>query len=315
MVLEELDGAFGSLMCVPLILRERILGVFGMASPRPKGFQERERRLLAAIASQMDTAIFESLEQRRLRMVLGRSVDPRVMERLLTASDVGFLKGERQVLTVLYADLRGSTSMAEVVAPEVLVDYMNAFLGTMSDVILKHEGTLDKFIGDEVMALFGAPAPQEDHALRSVRVALAMQNAHAALLARRERQGLPGCPMGVGIATGELIVGEMGSAQRLHRDRKRRQPRSAHLRRRRGRADPREPRHPRAGRRRRRGRARPRPELQGHLRRHDRLLGHGDPAGGIAPVFRSRRRRSRGTAMSRSTSCPGPSTGWTSRSK
>ena len=91
---------------------------------------------------------------------------------------------------------------------------MNAFLGTMSDVILKHEGTLDKFIGDEVMALFGAPAPQEDHALRSVRVALAMQNAHAALLARRERQGLPGCPMGVGIATGELIVGEMGSAQR-----------------------------------------------------------------------------------------------------
>ena len=119
MVLEELDGAFGSLMCVPLILRERILGVFGMASTRPKGFQERERRLLAAIASQMDTAIFESLEQRRLRMVLGRSVDPRVMERLLTASDVGFLKGERQVLTVLYADLRGSTSMAEVVAPEV----------------------------------------------------------------------------------------------------------------------------------------------------------------------------------------------------
>jgi adenylate cyclase len=136
------------------------------------------------------------------------------MERLLADSDVDFLKGERQVLTVLYGDLRGSTQLAEALEPEELLEFVNEYLGKMSDVILAHGGTLDKFVGDEVMALFGAPYPMEDHALRAIQVGLEMQETHRGTVERWKQRGIEPCPMGIGIATGELIVGEMGSARR-----------------------------------------------------------------------------------------------------
>lgn len=211
----DLGYVLRSVMCIPLILHNEIIGVLGVTNYYgPRGFDAGDRRLLRAIASQMDTAIFESLERRRLRQVLGRSVDPRVLQRLLASPDVGFLKGERSVLTVLYADIRGSTSLAERTDPELLVGFINDYLSRMTEVILSHEGTLDKFVGDEVMALFGAPFPQPDHALRAVRVGLAMQKTHQAVMQTWQAQGVEAAPIGIGIATGELIVGEMGSTQR-----------------------------------------------------------------------------------------------------
>jgi class 3 adenylate cyclase len=210
----DLHNAVSSIMSLPLILNDQIIGVLGAINSHDiYGFSHKEQQLMAAIGGQIDTAIFESIEQRRLRQVLGRSVDPRVMRRLLANGDVEFLKGERLVLTVLYADLRGSTQLAERTNPEELVEFMNQFLGRMTDIILQHEGTLDKFIGDQVMAIFGAPFPQPDHALRAVRTALAMQTAHQELMTKRHRLGYEAVPLGIGIATGELIVGEMGSPQ------------------------------------------------------------------------------------------------------
>ena len=212
---DDLYEDLRSLMCLPLILQGEIIGVLGVVNHRGRhGFIAEDRRLLAAIGSQIDTAIFESMEQRRLRNVLGRSVDPRIMERLLASSDVTFLQGERMVLSVLYADLRGSTSLAERTAPDLLVGFINDYLGQMTEVILADEGTLDKFVGDEVMALFGAPVTQEDHAIRAVRVALRMQDAHHQVMKSWHGRGIEPAPMGVGIATGELIVGEMGGPQR-----------------------------------------------------------------------------------------------------
>ncbi len=211
----DLNDTLHSMICLPLILNEQIIGVLGVVNRRDgRHFSAEDRRLLEAIGSQTDTAIFESIEKRTLRQVLGRSVDPRVMERLLANPNVAFLKGERAVLTVLYADLRGSTSFAEQIDPEVLVEFINQYLSAMTDVILAHEGTLDKFVGDEVMALFGAPFPQEDHALRAVKAGLAMQEAHQDLLAIWRARGIKAPLLGVGMATGELIVGEMGSSQR-----------------------------------------------------------------------------------------------------
>ena len=136
------------------------------------------------------------------------------MARLLENPDVDFLKGERTTLTVLYADLRGSTRLAEQIDPETLVGFINHYLGQMTDVILSHEGTLDKFVGDEVMALFGAPFPQDDHALRAVQVALAMQKSHQELMTMWNDRGIEAPPIGIGVATGDLIVGEMGCPQR-----------------------------------------------------------------------------------------------------
>jgi adenylate cyclase len=202
-------------ICVPLILRDEIIGVFGVAERLGRGeFLSDERRLLRAIVSQMDTAILESLERRRLRQLLGRSVDPNVLSRLLAHPDVGILSGERTHATVLYADLRGSTQLAERLAPEQLVAYINAYLEQMTEVILKHEGTLDKFVGDEVMALFGAPLAQDDHALRAVQVGLEMQERYRRLMQAWQSKGIEVVSMGVGIATGEMIVGEVGCERR-----------------------------------------------------------------------------------------------------
>jgi len=145
---------------------------------------------------------------------LGRSVGPNVMERLLRASDTEFLKGERATLSVLYADLRGSTELARRTEPELLVGFVNDYLSHMTRVVLRHDGTLDKFVGDEVMALFGAPVPQADHALRAVRVGLEMVHEHHTVMRAWEGRGVQPVPIGVGIATGELIVGEFGSSIR-----------------------------------------------------------------------------------------------------
>ena len=211
----NLKNGLRSVMCMPMIMNERVIGVLGVVNRyTPSGFTGDDRRLLRAISSQMDTAIFENIEKRRLRQVLGRSVDPRIMARLLDNAGLEVLKGERAELTVLYADIRGSTSLAEQTDPETLVGFINHYLGQMTDVILANEGTLDKFVGDEVMALFGAPFPQEDHALRAVRVGLEMQKAHQAVREVWREKGMEVPPIGIGIATGELIVGEMGCAQR-----------------------------------------------------------------------------------------------------
>ena len=211
----DLTPPLKSIMCLPLILNERIIGVLGVANQKDAGrFYKSDQRLLSAIGSQMDTAIFESLEQKRLRRVLGRSVDPQIMERILSNPGIDFLEGERKFLTVLYADVRGSTNLAEKTEPEQLVHFINMYLSEMTNVILENKGTLDKFVGDEVMALFGAPFSQEDHALRAVKTGLAMQAAHERILEGWTARGGIMAPIGVGIATGDAIVGEMGSAQR-----------------------------------------------------------------------------------------------------
>ena len=211
----NLSDGIRSIMCLPLILNEELIGVLGVLNhTRQPDFSGRDKRILAAIGSQIDTAIFERIEQRRLRQVLGRSVDPRVMERLLANPDVGFLAGERMTVSVLYADLRGSTQLAEETQPEQFVEFINHYLGEMTEVILNEQGTLDKFVGDEVMALFGAPFPQPDHAIRAVRTGLAMQQAHQTVMAIWRKRGFTPAPVGIGIATGELIVGEMGGPQR-----------------------------------------------------------------------------------------------------
>lgn len=212
---EDPGASLHSIMCMPLILDNKIIGVLGVVNRYGRqGFDVDDRQLLSAIGSQMDTAIFESLEQRHLRDVLGRSVDPQIMERLISSTEKDFLNCERSVLSVLYADIRGSTALAEHTEPELLLGFINDYLGRMTDVILANEGTLDKFVGDEVMALFGAPFPQTDHALRAIHVALEMQKEHQIVMETWERNGVKRCPIGIGIATGDLIVGEIGCRKR-----------------------------------------------------------------------------------------------------
>lgn len=209
------EGPVRSIIAIPLILKETIIGVFGALNSRsPYGFSAEDRRVLQAITSQVDTAVFERLEHRRMRRALSRSVDPKVMDHLLSRANDNILAGERVVLTSLFADLRGSTAWTERTDPEELVRTLNRFLGAMTEVIFKYEGTLDKFVGDEVIALFGCPIPMEDHALRATQCAQEMQAVHARLQAELEADGIELPSVGIGVSTGEVIAGEIGSPVR-----------------------------------------------------------------------------------------------------
>jgi adenylate cyclase len=211
------EGPIQSIVAIPLILNERIIGVFGAINSKNKrGFSPDDRRMLAAITSQVDSAVFERLEQRRIRRVLGRSVDPKVLNYLLQHPDDSILEGERVILSILFADLRGSTEWAERIAAEELVATLNLFLSRMTEVIFSYEGTLDKFVGDEIIALFGTPVHLEDHAYRAASTGLAIQVAHQELQAELSAQGKELPSLGVGISSGEVIAGEFGPA--IHTD-------------------------------------------------------------------------------------------------
>ncbi len=205
-------GPIRSLICVPLILNEHIIGVLGVINRVGRAeFTRVDRRLLAAIASQIDTAIFEGLQIQRLREAFGRRVGAKVMDRMLAMPERDWLKGERVIVTALFSDIRGFTATAEELAPELLVQILSDHLGAMTEIVGARDGTLDKFIGEGVMSLYNVPLPQPDHALRAVQTACEMMRAQRELMQRWPL--LP--PIGIGIDTGEVIVGNFGSPQRL----------------------------------------------------------------------------------------------------
>jgi adenylate cyclase len=215
-VAANLSDWLHSIMCAPLILRDQVIGVFGAVNrQRPGGFTIEDRRLLQAITSQVDTAIFESLDKQRIRNTFQRYVGPNVMEQMLATPERDWLKGERALLTVLFSDMRGFTSMSERVDVETLVKMINMHLGAMTEVVLDHDGTLDKFVADEVMAIFGAPVSKQDHAIRAIRTALGMQAAQQRLIEEWKSRGYSLPPIGIGINTGEMIVGNIGCAQQM----------------------------------------------------------------------------------------------------
>jgi adenylate cyclase len=135
-----------------------------------------------------------------------------VVEKILESGDEAdgtFVTQEREI-SVLFADIVGFTTIAEHLAPTAVAQLLNTFFGAMTDVIFKHEGTLDKFIGDAILATFGAPLPQADHALRCVRAALDMRTALDVL--NRERQ--PKLRMRIAINSGNALVGDIGAPKR-----------------------------------------------------------------------------------------------------
>ena len=148
-------------------------------------------------------------ERERLRQTFGRVVTPRVRDKLM--SEPPNLAGVRQVVTTLFADVRGFTTLSEHTRPETLFELLNEHLNLAAQAVLAHEGTIDKFLGDAVMALFNAPDPQPDHTLRAVRAALDMQARLAEHRATRGQE--PAVHFGVAITVGEAIVGNVGTPE------------------------------------------------------------------------------------------------------
>lgn len=154
----------------------------------------------------------EGREKRLVKKLFSRYVAKDVYEQLLADPARARLGGTRRHMTVLFSDMRGFTALTERGAPEDIVSQLNEYFTRMVNVLFEHHGTLDKFVGDMVMALFGAPLDDEDHAEHAVRAALAMVRALEVANAEWESFGLPRLDIGIGINTGEMVAGNIGSA-------------------------------------------------------------------------------------------------------
>ncbi|MCD6151178.1 MAG: PAS domain-containing protein, partial [Deltaproteobacteria bacterium] len=142
-------------------------------------------------------------------------VSPKVAEGILSAKNPISLAGSRELVTVLFADLRGFSFQSRKMSPEEMVELLNAYFGIMVEVVSRYEGTLDKFIGDCVMALFGAPVAIEDDAVKAVQCAVDMQDEVSRYSRRQKQQGNPYLYLGIGINRGEVLVGNIGSPRRM----------------------------------------------------------------------------------------------------
>jgi adenylate cyclase len=154
------------------------------------------------------------LHNRFIRKTFGRYLTDDVVKSLLESPEGLKLGGERRKITLVMTDLRGFTSMAGRLAPEQVVTMLNRYLGTMVEVIQTYQGTIDEFIGDAIFVLFGAPIQRDDDAERAVACAMAMQLAMEKVNAQNRADDLPEVEMGIGLHTGEVVVGNIGSDRR-----------------------------------------------------------------------------------------------------
>jgi len=157
----------------------------------------------------------EGLRQRDfIRSTFGRYVSPEVVKTLLESPEGLRFGGEKRVVTILMSDLRGYTRFAEHGDPAHVMEVLNGYLARMTEIVIAHGGTINEFIGDAIFAIFGAPLPLADHAERGAAAALAMQLAMEEINADHVARGLPRFEMGIGLNTGEAVVGNIGSEQR-----------------------------------------------------------------------------------------------------
>lgn len=149
-----------------------------------------------------------------IRKTFGRYLSDEIVATLLESPEGLKMGGERRKITILTSDLRGFTSLSERLSPEEVVKVLNFYLSQMADVITDYQGTIDEFMGDGILVLFGAPTQRNDDATRAVACAVAMQLKMVNVNQKLESWGLNSLEMGIGINTGEVVVGNLGSEKR-----------------------------------------------------------------------------------------------------
>jgi class 3 adenylate cyclase/DNA-binding response OmpR family regulator len=214
----EPNTAEASLIYVPLVLHNEVLGVLGVRSEPSAPLSRHHAALLGSLANYVVIALGnlrvleESVEasqgdRDRVQSLFQRFVPPQVVEMVLQNPNALQLGGSRRDVTVLFTDIRGYTAFAEQMNPEQVVEMLNDYLSLAANVIMSYGGTLDKYIGDGLMAIFNAPNDQADHVRVALEAALTLQQGAAALAHERG----DGLSFGVGIHTGEAIVGFIGT--------------------------------------------------------------------------------------------------------
>jgi adenylate cyclase len=172
---------------------------------------------LAASFSLGARYVLEERERRKVELIFGHYVDPRIARQLAASKSINDIisRGERRDLTMMFVDIRGFTAMSEAMRAEDVLAVIQDYLEEMSALVFKWDGTIDKYVGDEIVAIWNAPTVQPNHALLAMRCAYDMVHAAPMVLARLAAKGLPPIAWGIGINTGPAVVGNMGSKDRL----------------------------------------------------------------------------------------------------
>jgi adenylate cyclase len=210
-----------STICAPLAADTRVHGALYADRLDPlTAFTRDDLELVTAVAAQTAVAVESAVAHARLareevaRANYSRFMPEYVVRQLLENPDSFKLGGVNQQVTVLFADIRGFTRLSERAQPERVVQLLNHYFTAMSDVIFAHGGTLDKYIGDGLMALFGAPTSTPDDACNAVAAAISMQRSIEPINEQLRSEGLPDISIGIGLHTGVAMVGDIGSERR-----------------------------------------------------------------------------------------------------
>jgi adenylate cyclase len=212
-----------SVICVPIWEREAIVGVIYVDKAEGTNtFNEEDMYFLSAFGNQAAVAItnaklFDDVRrEERLRTSLQRYLSPNLVDEMVL-KNTGHLSlgGAKKKVSILFCDIRGFTTLTEKEPVETIVGLLNEYFSAMSEVIFANKGTLDKFIGDAIMAIYGAPLEQPDGAYQSVKTAIEMRQKLALLNEKWKAEKKPQIQVGYGINTGEAIVGNIGSERRM----------------------------------------------------------------------------------------------------
>ncbi|MFO0693247.1 MAG: adenylate/guanylate cyclase domain-containing protein [Polyangiales bacterium] len=211
-----------SSMAVPLLHAGEVFGIMLLDSQiAANAFTEKDLQLFQNVANQAAIAIQNSLYAKRLeqeavtRERFQRLLSPAIAEQVLSGKVEVKKYGELRETTVLFTDIRGFTSMSEKSEAQEIVDMLNEYFELMVEIVFQNEGTLDKFVGDEIMALFGAPIAHSDDAYRAVKTGLEMMRTLDHFNQSRVAEGKPPIHIGAGINTGRMVAGYIGSSKAL----------------------------------------------------------------------------------------------------
>jgi class 3 adenylate cyclase len=212
------NNRVNSLICVPLQIHEQAIGVINISSEEPVNYTAADLKLFMVLASQAAAAIENAilhenkLKQERIKSHLERYVNSQLVEAILNERGDISLAPAKMDITILFSDIRNFTSKCEELEPEKIVEYLNEYFTYMVDVIFSHGGTVNKFVGDMIVAMFGAPSRLVDSERCAIETAIEMQNRIKQIPVPWIRQNFI---TGIGISSGEVVVGNVGSPQHM----------------------------------------------------------------------------------------------------
>jgi adenylate cyclase len=211
-----------SAMCAPLIHKENLYGLFYVdCVTRPYAFSKEELSIFSLIAAEAalsyeNARAHEELARRAVeRNVLERFLSAAVVEKIQADPHSVRLGGENQMATILFTDIRGFTRISEKMEPEQVVELLNEYFSEMTELVFEFGGTLDKYMGDGLMALFGTPLARPDDAERAIKAGIEMQRGLIRLNKEWENRGRTTLEVGIGINTGPVTAGNIGSTRRM----------------------------------------------------------------------------------------------------